>query len=156
MTTTTARTHAHTHTRTTRINLANGKHLRQRDVPNLNILVAPPVEQLHRAHLREGILGQHGVNRSRVFDLDFPVVRHVGLRIAPVVEGEGFEKGDGTVSLGDPSIVDDSRVGRLKCVWSRVRTTREIRGAARLGNVWVGVRAGRRPMGVSWSCERCG
>ena len=55
-----------------------GKHLRQGDVPDLNILVAPLVEQLDAAHLREGILGQHGEGRSRVLDLDFPVVRHYG------------------------------------------------------------------------------
>lgn len=56
----------------------NGKHLRQGDVPDLNVLVAPLVEQLNAAHLGESILGQHVVNRSRVLDLDFPVVRHYG------------------------------------------------------------------------------
>lgn len=56
----------------------NGKHLRQGDVPDLNVLVAPLVEQLDAAHLGESILGQHVVNRSRVLDLDFPVVRHYG------------------------------------------------------------------------------
>lgn len=58
-----------------------GKHLRQGDVPDLNILVAPLVEQLHGSHLRDSLLGQDLEGRSGVFDLDFAVFRHFGRRM---------------------------------------------------------------------------
>lgn len=56
------------------------KHVRQRNVPDLNILVAPLVEQLHAALLGQDILGD-GLEDRRAFDLDFAVVGHVGRRI---------------------------------------------------------------------------
>lgn len=52
------------------------KHLRQRDIPDLNILVAPLVEQLDGAHLGKSVLRQSLESPRRVFDLDFPVIRH--------------------------------------------------------------------------------
>lgn len=67
------------------------KHVRQRNVPDLNILVAPLVEELDRAHLRKSILGQHGVGRSRVLDLDFPVVRHFDA-VCTCCRGGGIRK----------------------------------------------------------------
>ena len=48
---------------------------RQRNVPNLNILVAPLIEQFHSADLIGDVLGKDLVPVGRL-DLDFPVVRH--------------------------------------------------------------------------------
>jgi hypothetical protein len=49
----------------------------QRDVPDLNILVAPAVEQLDAADLSDDLLGKDLVAGDGL-DLDFAVVRHVG------------------------------------------------------------------------------
>lgn len=63
----------------------DGNHVRQGDVPDLNILVTPLVEELDGALLGERLLGQD-LEGSR--DLDFPVVRH---RVH-LVSREGFVK----------------------------------------------------------------
>ena len=49
-----------------------GAHSRQGDIPDLDILVAPLVEQLGGANLLGDILGQHRVALGRL-DLDFAV-----------------------------------------------------------------------------------
>ena len=51
--------------------------LRQRDVPDLNVLVAPAVEQLDAANLGDDILREDLVAGDGL-DLDFAVVRHFG------------------------------------------------------------------------------
>ena len=50
-------------------------YLRQRDVPDLNILIAPLIEQLNSADFINDILGENLVPVGR-FHLDFTVVRH--------------------------------------------------------------------------------
>jgi hypothetical protein len=52
----------------------SGSHSRQGDIPDLDILVAPLVEELGGANLLGDILGQHRVALGRL-DLDF-AVRH--------------------------------------------------------------------------------
>lgn len=73
------------------------EHLRQGDIPDLNILVTPLVEELHGSHLRESFLGQGVVDPGGDFDLDFTVFRHFG-SVAPVVEGR-IREGCRTVSV---------------------------------------------------------
>jgi hypothetical protein len=51
---------------------------RQRDIPNLDILVTPLVEQLDRSDLIGDFLGENAVGAIGRFDLDFAVVRHGG------------------------------------------------------------------------------
>lgn len=54
-----------------------GGPLRQRDIPDLNVLVAPAVEQLDAANLGDDVLGKDLVAGDGL-DLDFAVVRHFG------------------------------------------------------------------------------
>lgn len=56
---------------------AGGVSLRQRDIPDLNVLVAPAVEQLDAANLGDDLLGKDLVAGDGL-DLDFAVVRHFG------------------------------------------------------------------------------
>lgn len=56
-------------------------HVRQRNVSDLDIFVAPLVEQLDAANFRLDILGQDRVEPRGVFDLDFAVVGHDERRI---------------------------------------------------------------------------
>lgn len=58
--------------------VSGGAFVRQRDIPNLNILVGPLVEQLDAANFVGYILGQDLVAAVGRFDFDFSVVRHVG------------------------------------------------------------------------------
>lgn len=59
-----------------RITSSSTAHVRQRNIPNLNILVAPLVEELDAADFRGNIFGQHR-EPGRAIDLDFPAVGHV-------------------------------------------------------------------------------
>lgn len=54
--------------------------VRKRDVPDLDVLVAPLVEQLDAANLAGDILGEDWVT-LRALDLDFSGVRHVDGRV---------------------------------------------------------------------------
>lgn len=53
-----------------------GVALRQRNIPDLDILVTPAVEELDAADLSDDLLGQDLVAGG--LDLNFAVVRHVG------------------------------------------------------------------------------
>lgn len=53
----------------------DGVSVRQRDIPDLDILVAPLVEQLDAANLVGDVLWQNWVALGAL-DLDFAVVRH--------------------------------------------------------------------------------
>lgn len=85
-----------------------GKHLRQGDVPDLNILVTPAVEQLDGSHLRSDVLGQDLESPGGVFDLDFPVVRHVDA-VCTCCRGRAWVKGDGRCRWVIAFNVDNSR-----------------------------------------------
>jgi hypothetical protein len=71
------------------------RHSRQGDVTDLNILVAPLVEELDLALVGEDILGKGGEGRN----LDVPVVGHVDC-----VEGEWKGTGFGDGRLNDQSV----------------------------------------------------
>lgn len=71
------------------------RHSRQGDVTDLDILVAPLVEELDLALVGEDILGKGGEGRN----LDVPVVGHVDC-----VEGEWMGTGFGDVRLNDRSV----------------------------------------------------
>ena len=62
--------------------LQREESLRQGDIPNLNVLVTPFVEQLDAANFIGDLLGKHLVARDGLdFDFDFfdfLVIRHVG------------------------------------------------------------------------------
>lgn len=74
------------------------KDVRQRDVSDLNVLVAPFVEELDVAHLGGDILGQHIVGAG--FDLNFPV-RHVGSRLTVSRRVDIRGRKGGLVVVGD-------------------------------------------------------
>jgi len=89
-------------------------NVRQRDISDLDILVAPLVEQLHSAHLRLHLLGQNLPGSGGVFDLDFPVVGHDGRRIHLLSTEGWMEATDGVVRRLSVDGIDRA-VGRLKC-----------------------------------------
>lgn len=51
--------------------------VREGDVSNFNILVAPFVEEFDAALLGNNVFGQDGVTRDWVFDFDLAVVGHL-------------------------------------------------------------------------------
>ena len=57
-----------------RTRVGNGDGVRERDIPNLDVLVAPLVEQLHAANLVCDVLGEDRI-ASGAIDFDF-AVRH--------------------------------------------------------------------------------
>ena len=75
--------------------LTEKRHSRQRDVADLDILVAPLVEELDLALVGEDILGKGGEGRN----LDVPVVGHVDC-----VVGEWKGTGFGDVRLNDRAV----------------------------------------------------
>lgn len=56
----------------------SGVVVRQRDIPNLDIFVAPLVEQFDAANLVRNVLGKDLQTSVGAFDFDFSVLRHVG------------------------------------------------------------------------------
>jgi len=60
--------------------------LRQRDIFDLNIVVAPLIEQLDAANLVGDLLGEHWEGGSG--DLDFSAIRHIGVRLWGVLGRE--------------------------------------------------------------------
>lgn len=76
--------------------LPHSHHSRQGDIPNLDILVAPLVEELDAANLLGNVLGEDGVTLRRL-DLDFAGgVRHFGCLVE-----EGLNGGGGVVDNTD-------------------------------------------------------
>ena len=69
--------------------LQTGGHSRQGDVPDLDIVVGPLVEQADLAVAVDNLLGK----RSKGRDLDVPVVGHVDC-VEGGLEWTGLSKGD--------------------------------------------------------------
>lgn len=89
-------------------------HVREGDVPDLDVLVGPLVEQLGRANLRCYILWQHWVALDGL-DFDF-AVRHLRNRLRTGVNWWWSRKGVAGVSMKSPICV---RCWRFEFEWRR-------------------------------------
>ena len=59
------------------VNESPGKIVREGDVSNFNVLVAPFVEEFDAALFGNNVFGKDGVTRNWVFDFDLAVVGHL-------------------------------------------------------------------------------
>jgi hypothetical protein len=103
-----------------------GAHSRQGDIPDLDILVAPLVEQLGRADLLGDILGQHRVALGRL-NLDLAVGHFREFLLCKSLSRYTKDKTEGcwvssllvSLRLGNPTVLVVRASRTLSRVWER-------------------------------------